>query len=113
VPENDDAGSEPPVTPEGLWAGLDDSWQEAFGQAWQALRTGNIAIGACATLADGTVVHAARNRIADRDGPAGEVFGSSLAHAEVNVLARLAAMEVRDAFGRLWPRLTALATSAS
>jgi tRNA(Arg) A34 adenosine deaminase TadA len=90
VPENDDAGSEPPATPEGLWASLDDSWQEAFGQAWQALRTGNIAIGACATLADGTVVHAARNRIADRDGPAGEVFGSSLAHAEVNVLARLA-----------------------
>lgn len=90
MPESDDAGSEPPVTSEGLWASLDDSWQEAFGQAWQALRTGNIAVGACATLADGTVVHAARNRIADRDGPAGEVFGSSLAHAEVNVLARLA-----------------------
>jgi tRNA(Arg) A34 adenosine deaminase TadA len=89
VSESDDARREPPVTSERLWSSLDDSWQEAFRQAWEALRTGNIAVGACATLADGTLVHAARNRVADRDGPAGEVFGSSLAHAEVNVLARL------------------------
>jgi tRNA(Arg) A34 adenosine deaminase TadA len=34
-------------------------------------------------------VHAARNRVTDSDGPAGEVFGSTVAHAEVNVLARL------------------------
>ena len=53
---------------ERLWSGLDDSWQEAFRQAWEALRTGNIAVGACATLSDGTLVHAARNRVADRDG---------------------------------------------
>jgi tRNA(adenine34) deaminase len=77
------------VTAERLWSGLDDAWQEAFRQAWEALRTGNIAVGACAALPDGTLVHAARNRVADRHGPAGEVFGSALAHAEVNVLARL------------------------
>ena len=46
-------------------------------------------MGACAATPDGTIVHAARNRIADRDGPAVEVFGSSVAHAELNVLARI------------------------
>src|SRR2546421_287038 len=54
-----------------IWAGLDKPWQEAFGQAWEALRTGNIAVGACASTAGG------------------EIFGSPLAHAETTVLARL------------------------
>jgi len=83
-------------TAERLWSGLDDAWQEAFRQAWEALRTGNIAVGACAALPDGTLVHAARNRVADRHGPAGEVFGSSMAHAEVNVLARLGYRQPRQ-----------------
>lgn len=61
----------------------------AFPQAWEAFRGGNIAVGACVTDAAGAVVHASRNRVADGDGPRGEVFGSTLAHAEVNVLARL------------------------
>ena len=78
-----------PATPEAVWSGLDRAWQEAFRQAWEALRTGNIAVGACAAAPDGTIVHAARNRIADQHGPAGEAFGSSVAHAEVNVLARI------------------------
>ena len=78
-----------PATPGAVWSGLDGSWQEAFRQAWEALRTGNIGVGACAATPDGTIVHAARNRIADRNGPAGEVFGSSVAHAELNVLARI------------------------
>ena len=72
-----------------LWADLDGPWQEAFRQAWEALRTGNIAVGACAATAAGEIVHAARNRLNDDDGPHGEIFGSSLAHAEMNVLARL------------------------
>lgn len=72
-----------------LWVGLDKPWQEAFRQAWQALRSGNIAVGACASTPDGEIVHSARNRVNDGDGPAGEIFGSALAHAETNVLARL------------------------
>lgn len=84
------AGPEEPG-PEELWLGLDESWQEAFRQAWEALRVGSIAVGACVAMpGDGTVIHASRNRVADADGPHGEVFGSALAHAEVNVLARLA-----------------------
>ena len=72
-----------------LWAGLDKPWQEAFRQAWEALRSGNIAVGACASIPDGQIVHSARNRINDGEGPPGEIFGSGLAHAEMNVLARL------------------------
>lgn len=84
------------ATPELAWSGLDGAWLEAFRQAWEAFRTGNIAVGACATTADGTIIHAARNRVADDHGPAGEVFGSSLAHAEVNVLARLRFRQPRE-----------------
>ncbi len=39
--------------------------------------------------ASGQVLHAARNRVMDRSGPPGEIWGSSLAHAEVNALARV------------------------
>ena len=79
-----------------IWAGLDKPWQEAFRQAWEALRTGNIAVGACASTRDGEIVCSARNRVNDRDGPPGEVFGSALAHAETNVLARLPFRSHRD-----------------
>jgi tRNA(adenine34) deaminase len=72
-----------------LWAGLDKPWQAAFRQAWEALRTGNIAVGACASTSDGEIVHSSRNRVSDSEGPAGEISGSALAHAEMNVLARL------------------------
>jgi tRNA(Arg) A34 adenosine deaminase TadA len=79
-----------------LWTGLDKPWQEAFRQAWEALRTGNIAVGACASTAGGEIVYSARNRVNDGDGPAGEIFGSALAHAETNVLARLPFRRPRD-----------------
>jgi tRNA(adenine34) deaminase len=79
----------PPAPAARLWADLDKPWQEAFRQAWEALRSGNIAVGACASTADGEIVHSARNRVSDSEGPPGEIFGSALAHAETNVLARL------------------------
>ena len=83
----------PPAGPQAaatrLWAGLDKPWQEAFRQAWEALRSGNIAVGACASTPDGEIVYSARNRVSDGKGPPGEIFGSALAHAETNVLARL------------------------
>jgi tRNA(Arg) A34 adenosine deaminase TadA len=79
-----------------LWATLDEPWQEAFRQAWEALRSGNIPVGACASTRDGKIIHAARNRVNDPIGPPGEIFGSSLAHAETNVLARLPFPHRRD-----------------
>jgi tRNA(adenine34) deaminase len=78
------------------WSALDEPWREAFRQAWQARRSGNIPVGACASTPDGEIVHAARNRVNDADGPHGEIFGSSLAHAELNVLARLPFRHRRD-----------------
>ena len=81
--------ADPPAAAARLWAGLDKPWQEAFRQAWDALRSGNIAVGACASTPGGEIVHSARNRVIDREGPPGEIFGSTLAHAEMNVLARL------------------------
>ena len=72
-----------------LWDGLDEAWREAFRQGWDAVRGGNIGVGAVAATADGEIVHASRNRVNETDGPHGEIFGSSLAHAEMNVLARL------------------------
>ena len=76
-------------TADQAWDGIDEAWREAFRQGWEAVRSGNIGVGACASTLDGEIIHAARNRVSDRDGPRGEVFGSSLAHAEINVLARL------------------------
>ena len=46
-----------------LWASLDKPWHEAFRQAWEALRSGNIAVGACASTPDGKIVRSARNRV--------------------------------------------------
>jgi tRNA(Arg) A34 adenosine deaminase TadA len=92
-----------PATPAGQttaaargWASLDEPWRESFRQAWDAVRGGNIGVGACAATPDGEIIHAARNRVNDEDGPHGEIFGSSLAHAEMNVLARLGFRRHRD-----------------
>jgi tRNA(adenine34) deaminase len=79
-----------------LWAGLDAAWREAFRQAWEAVRGGNIGVGACASTAGGEIIHTSRNRVNDKDGPHGEIFGSSLAHAEMNVLARLGFRQHQD-----------------
>jgi tRNA(Arg) A34 adenosine deaminase TadA len=46
-------------------------------------------VGACASTPGGEIVASSRNRVNDVDGPHGEIFGSALAHAETNVLARL------------------------
>jgi tRNA(adenine34) deaminase len=71
------------------WTGLDGAWRAAFEQAWEAFATGNIGVGAAATDADGRIVAIARNRVADTSAPPGQVFGSTLAHAETNVIAQL------------------------
>lgn len=71
------------------WGALDDAWQEAFRQAWEALTTGNIGVGAVVSDRSGTIVAASRNRVMDAVPPTGELAGTTLAHAEINVLAHL------------------------
>jgi tRNA(adenine34) deaminase len=77
------------TTAERSWSALDDAWRLAYALAWEALQTGNIAVGAVVSTPDGSILRASRNRVSDREAPPGEVAGSSLAHAEVNALATL------------------------
>jgi tRNA(adenine34) deaminase len=74
---------------EATWAMLDHPWQEAFRQGWEAVRTGNIGVGAVVSDPTGQIVRASRNRVCDTSPPPGEVAGSSLAHAEINALTGL------------------------
>ena len=69
------------------WGQLEPGWKVAFGQAWQALRSGSFPVGAALFGLDGEVLAVGRNRIFDKsgDGPA----GSLLAHAEVAALSEL------------------------
>jgi tRNA(Arg) A34 adenosine deaminase TadA len=64
-------------------------WRTAVDQAWTSYAGGSLGIGAVVTTADGEVVVAGRNRVADDEGPAGRLFGTRLAHAELDVLAAL------------------------
>jgi tRNA(Arg) A34 adenosine deaminase TadA len=84
------------ATAEDGWDALDAVWQEAFRQAWEALVTGNIGVGAVVTDDAGRIVAASRNRVRDEEAPAGELFGTSLAHAEMNALASLPFQSPRE-----------------
>jgi tRNA(adenine34) deaminase len=53
-------------------------------------------VGACASTPGGEIIYSARNRVNYGEGPPGEIFGSALAHAETNVLARLPFRSRRD-----------------
>ncbi|CAA9260225.1 MAG: hypothetical protein AVDCRST_MAG20-2664 [uncultured Acidimicrobiales bacterium] len=71
------------------WAALDDAQQAALRLGWEAFQTGNIGVGAVVTGPEGQPVSSGRNRLADSDAPRGQVFGTSLAHAEINALANV------------------------
>jgi len=68
---------------------LDAPWRTAVAQAWESYVAGSLGIGAVVTTGDGEVVVAGRNRVGDDDGPAGRLYGTRLAHAEMDVLAAL------------------------
>ena len=57
--------------------------------AWEAYRAGSLPIGAVVADAEGRIVSTGRNRIHERTGPPGTVFGRKLAHAELNALLSL------------------------
>lgn len=72
------------------WASLEPAWRDCLELAWEAYGAGTVPVGAVVVGPDGAVVARGRNRIYDRTPRTGELFGSLLAHAEVNALARLA-----------------------
>jgi tRNA(adenine34) deaminase len=71
------------------WSELGPAWRAAFDLAWQAYCAGTIPVGAVVTDSDGTVLARGRNRMFEASAPEGEIFGSRVAHAEVNALVQL------------------------
>ena len=69
-----------------VWEELSEPWRACVEEAWEAYRSGSLPIGAVVTDAHGRVVSRGRNRIHERSGPPGAVFGHKLAHAELNAL---------------------------
>lgn len=61
--------------------------------AWEAYRADSLPIGAVVADAEGRVLAVGRNRIHERSGPIGVVFGRKLAHAELNALLSLGGEE--------------------
>jgi len=86
------------------WNDLEPAWREAFQLAWDAFGAGTIPVGAVVTDADGSVIARGRNRIFDTSASAGQVFGSRVAHAEINALVGLG-MERRYFDCTLWTTL--------
>jgi tRNA(adenine34) deaminase len=74
-----------------MYAELDPIWAQAVDQAWESFGAGSIGIGAVVTDESGTVVAVGRNRAGEDSGPAGRLYGTRMAHAEVDVLSSLAA----------------------
>jgi tRNA(Arg) A34 adenosine deaminase TadA len=71
------------------WSGLESAWRAGFELAWEAYCAGTIPVGAVVTDADGTVLARGRNRMFEPSGPDGQIFGSRVAHAEINALVQL------------------------
>ncbi|HEY2176384.1 MAG TPA: nucleoside deaminase [Mycobacteriales bacterium] len=67
----------------------DARWRRPFELAWESLQAGSFPVGAVLFDPAGAVAAEGRNRIAEQDAPAGQLRGTSLAHAEVNVLAQM------------------------
>jgi tRNA(adenine34) deaminase len=79
-----------------LLASIAAPWQTALQEGWAAFRAGNPPVGAVITGPDGAIVAADRNRRGDCDSSAGQLAGTSLAHAEVNACAQLPPGRYRD-----------------
>jgi tRNA(adenine34) deaminase len=76
-------------TPTDPFAHLDGVWRSCFGLAWEAFQAHSIPVGAVLVDASGATVRSGRNRSNEKAGPAGQVVGSNIAHAEINALATL------------------------
>ena len=75
--------------PDDLWERLSGPWRACVELAWEAYCAGSLPIGAVVADADGNVLSRGRNRIHERSGDGGWLFGHRLAHAEVNALVTL------------------------
>jgi tRNA(adenine34) deaminase len=65
------------------------AWGVALGLAWEAYLAGTIPVGAVVTDSDGTILATGRNRMYDAEAPTGQIYGTRIAHAEINTLVQL------------------------
>jgi tRNA(adenine34) deaminase len=72
-----------------LWERFSRPWRARVELAWEAYRAGSLPIGSVVADASGNVLARGRNRIHERSGEDGHLFGNKLAHAEVNALVTL------------------------
>ena len=72
-----------------VWETLSELWRACIELAWEAYRAGSLPIGAVVADAEGRILSVGRNRIHERSGPSGAVYGRKLAHAELNALLSL------------------------
>lgn len=87
------------------WAALEEPWRLALEQAWRSVCAGSLGIGAVITDAEGAVVAAGRNRLMERDPGEDHLAGTSLAHAEMNALAKVPWLGHTDDHLTLWTTL--------
>jgi tRNA(Arg) A34 adenosine deaminase TadA len=71
------------------WRALPVPMARALELAWESTRAGSLGIGATISAPDGTIVATGRNRLVERDPGDDHLAGTSLAHAEMNALAKL------------------------
>lgn len=91
------------MTTDDHWSALEEPWKAAITLAWEAHTAGNIGVGAILTDPVGHVVAAGRNRVSDREAPAGRLRSTFIAHAEIDVLAQLTPGEYQQ--HTLWTTL--------
>lgn len=75
--------------PDDLWTRLSVPWRACVELAWEAYQAGSLPIGAVVADAEGKVLSCGRNRIHERSGEDGHLYGHKLAHAELNALVTL------------------------
>jgi tRNA(Arg) A34 adenosine deaminase TadA len=71
-----------------LWQALSLPWQTAVSLAWEAYCAGSLPIGAVIVDGDGRIIAQGRNSIQEAESPT-PLYGSRLAHAEMNALVAL------------------------
>jgi len=90
---------------EQAWGALGEPWQAALDQAWRSVCAGSLGIGAVITGDGGEVVAVGRNRLMEQDPGDDHLAGTSLAHAEMNALAKVPWLGHREERFTLWTTL--------
>lgn len=72
-----------------VWDELEYGWQMAFSKEWDAFCSGTIPVGAVIINETGELVSTGQNMIYVEKADSPAVFGSSLAHAEINAIVKL------------------------